>query len=293
MSDTKVAVVGSINLDVVLRVERLALPGQTVRARSIDRALGGKGANQAVAAAQRGATGLIAQLGSDPDSHALLIQLRSAGVGVTHVAASPGPSGRAHVCVDDKGENSIVVVAASNSHLDPHRVTSALTALGPAVVVVQCEVEDAVVRAVHGWADRCGVRLVFNPSPAPDYIDELPPIADPLVLNRGEAEQLAGPATTIEELALALGRRARSVVVTDGSHGAAILEGGQVRRVPAVEARVADTTGAGDAFTGVVAAELAVNSTLHDAIVTAAAEAALVIQSPRAARLTAMPPRHE
>ena len=293
MSDHRVSVVGSVNLDVVLRVERLVAPGETVPARSLDQVLGGKGANQAIAAAQRTATDLIAQVGADTAGHDILDQLHSAGVGVAHVAASPGPTGRAYICVDDEGENSIVVVAGSNAHLDARRVDDALTAMAPSVVMVQCEVEDSVVRSVHDWAQQAGARLILNPSPVPDYVDELPPIADPLVLNRREAEQITGARGSIDELAVALAGRARSVVVTDGPRGAAIVEVGRVRLVPAVEAHVVDTTGAGDAFAGVVAAELAAGATLHDAVVSAAAEAARVVQLPRAARLKGAPDRDE
>jgi len=285
MNDLRVAIVGSINLDVVLRVSTLPRPGETVVAHGLSQVLGGKGANQAIAAASVALTDLIAEVGTDAASAVLLSQLQEAGVGTTHVGISPGPTGRAHIAVDEQGENSIIVVGGSNHHLSPVRVLEALDASSPAVVVIQCEVDGAVVRAVHKWAVTRSARLVLNASPVPTYLSELEPIADPLIVNRGEAETITGMqgASTLE-LAPALADRARSVVVTDGSQGSVVHRDGQTQSVPAVVARVIDTTGAGDAFAGVLAARLAIGEVLVDAVSAGAVEAARVISLRRSAR---------
>ena len=251
-------VVGSLNQDITVEADRRPGGGETVLGRWVAIASGGKGANQAVAAARAGArVAMIGCVGADAAGEALLAGLRAAGVDTAGVRVlDDTSSGTALITVDATGENSIVVVPAANARLAPADVERALDAAakGPAVVLAQLEVpEDAVVAAAQGAG-----RFVLNASPVRRLPEALLRAADPLIVNAVEAAAVTGAdggdPTELAAAALALG--ARSIVITLGGQGArwTTPEWTVERRAPSVD--VVDTTGAGDVFAGTLAAQL-------------------------------------
>ncbi len=263
-----VVVVGSVNRDYVCRVTSLPAPGETVLGAELSMGSGGKGGNQAVAAALMGATtALVACVGADPDGRALLADLEAAGVDVEDVASVAGAqSGAAFVMVADDGENCIVVAPGANSRLDAEVVEHALERRlrRDDVVVVQAEIPSASVEAAAGVAERLGARFVLNLAPYREVPAALLRQCDPLVVNETEARALLGLHTDgspdssadAESMAEQLGGRTRSAVITLGAAGAVVAAEGAIRSVPAERVTVVDTTGAGDAFVGALAASL-------------------------------------
>lgn len=278
---TRVAVVGSANLDVVLSVSRRPDVGETFEGESFIEVPGGKGANQAIASAAVASTMFIGIVGDDAAGASVAAALRRATVDVEHLAVAPGPTGRAFVTVTPDGENSIVVMALANAHLSASAVTRGLDAARPSVVLTQLEVPSPVTVAVAEWCARTGARLVLNPSP----VRELPPgalqLADPLIVNEGEARAVLGRE---DDLITGLASQCRSVVLTAGARGAFVARGATVTQIPGFPVSVVDTTGAGDVFAGTLAAHLALGMDLADAASRANAAAARVIQLARSAR---------
>ncbi|MEU5875767.1 PfkB family carbohydrate kinase [Glycomyces sp. NPDC047369] len=192
-SRTRVLVVGSVNIDDAVRVARFPGPGETVSARSADTALGGKGANQAVAAARAGAAvRMVGAVGSG-DGAPLLAALGADGVGTEGVARLDGtPSGRAFVFIDDAAENSIVVVAGANRAIPDAAVQEACRTLGPGdVLLLQNEVPAATSRLAAGLAREAGAAVVWNAAPAPESSEELVDAHDLLLVNEHELGRIA------------------------------------------------------------------------------------------------------
>jgi len=267
-----VVVVGSINVDVVVHVPGFPVPGVTLLADHVERSPGGKGANQAVAAARAGAaTRLLGAVGDDGDSRPQVDALVAAGVDVSGVATCRGrTTGTAFVMVAPSGENAIVVDAGANGHLDVRRVAAALSdrdAPAPDVVLLQSEVGAAVVDAAAAAAYDRGIRVVVNNGPWLSLAAATLEAADPLVVNEHEAaEACGGSGADGSDLADAVRRRhgCRSVVVTRGAAGASISGAEASARIAALSVdRVVDTTGAGDAFVGTLAAVLAQGRSLR------------------------------
>ncbi|MFZ4894368.1 ribokinase [Plantibacter sp. Mn2098] len=289
-----VAVVGSANLDVVVSTDRAPVPGETVMGRGIAEFAGGKGLNQALAAAQLAPTAFVGAVGDDNAGRLLGTALQRGGVDVGHLAERSGSSGTAFITVSADGENSIVVIAGANGTVGGPEVAAALDAIRPVVVVTQLETPvDSVLAAVE-WAASAGARWVFNPSPLDEWV-RLPLLhplrdalsgADPLIVNAGEARGFLDESDdrTIEQLATSLAKIAASVVVTDGSRGAHVAAGDAYDFVAAMPVAPIDTTGAGDSFAGTVAAALALGESLVDAARAASAAAAEVVATPRAER---------
>ncbi|QHT57331.1 ribokinase [Cellulomonas sp. H30R-01] len=268
-----VVVVGSVNADLVLQVDRHPRPGETLLGRDAVTLPGGKGANQAVAAARLGASvALVGAVGTDPDAAVALSLLTSAGVDLTHVATVDGLTGLAVVTLADDGENTIVVVPGANAAVTPAAVDAARDVVaGGRVCVLQAEIPlDAVGRAAH-VAHRAGVRVLLNVAPATTLPDDVVRLADPLVVNEHEATLLLGrPITAGAEgargaAAELAARGPGSVVVTLGTSGVVGHEAGASWSWPAVRVDAVDTTGAGDAFVGALAARLAAGDALRDA----------------------------
>lgn len=267
-----VVVFGSANVDSFYRVAVLPRPGETVLGTGLLTAVGGKGANQAIAAARAGVESrFLGAVGRDADGARIVESLSSAGV-VTDdlLRLEHAPTGRAVILVDDAGQNVIVVTVAANGALTPAHIAASAAVLTTAdVLVVQGEVPTSATAAAIETAAEAGVRVVVNLAP---YVDlgGAERHADPIVVNEVEASQLLGQPVTGPESAdvvAGLARRAVSAVVTLGALGALVVEGGGVRHVPApVPERVVDTTGAGDAFVGVLAASLATGSSLGTAV---------------------------
>ena len=281
-----VAVVGSANLDVVVGVDRFPSPGETVLGGDVQEIAGGKGLNQAVAAARTGASALVACVGEDDAGQLLLSHLEERGVVARHVRRVGTPTGRAFIQVAPDGENSIVVAAGANALLQPENVQSALDDLGAAVVLCQLEVPMESVLAAATWARDRGARFVLNPSPARELPSWLVALCDPLVLNVTEARQIIEePAgTDVAELAAGLSGPAVSVVVTDGPRGAYVGSADGVQHVPGEPAEAVDTTGAGDEFAGQLAAALARGDSLATGAEQANRAAAHAVAVPRTQR---------
>ncbi|HEY0217331.1 MAG TPA: ribokinase [Cellulomonas sp.] len=277
-----ITVVGSVNHDVVHRVHRLPRPGETVHAVDVTDGLGGKGANQAVAAARLGGrVRLVAAVGHDGDP--VLAALRREGVEVAARVVTDVRTGSATVVVDDDADNVVVVCAGANGHLAPHDVPPTIGG----VLLVQHEVPDAVVaRAVREAAP--GTLVLLNPAPYRTVPPSVLARVDVLVLNQTELALLVGaaPPRTVQEahrLLLAAGRRAgAAVVATLGADGALLHDGTGLRHVPGVTVHAVDTVGAGDTFCGALAAALARGEDLHRAVVLGVHAAALAVTAPGA-----------
>ena len=263
-----VAVVGSLNLDLVVRVPRLPGPGETVSGGDVFRNPGGKGANQAVAAARLGrAVAMVGCVGDDPAGRELLGSLQADGVDTERVRVVDGvPSGAAFITVNQDGENQIVVSPGANARLAAEDVDAAgATLRAAAVTLLQLEIP---LEAVAAAARTAGGTVVLNPAPVRALPEGLLGQVHVLVPNRVELAQLAGapaPATVEEAVGLAGRLPARAVVVTLGADGALVVEDGRSSHVPAVAVRPVDTTAAGDAFCGGLADALAGGASLQDA----------------------------
>lgn len=272
-----IALVGSINLDIVVGVDRHPAPGETVLGDDRQELPGGKGANQAVAAARLGAdVAFVGRVGDDDAGRRLRDGLTAEGVDVTHVRVdADAPTGVALIAVDRAGENTIVVSSGANARVSAADVEAARDVLAnAAVTLVQHEVpEDAVAAAIAA----AGGTVVLNPAPARPIVAPV----DVLVPNRGELEALAGRAGDPVELARSLDS-ARAVVVTLGNEGAAVIEGSRVERIPAPRVDAVDTTGAGDAFCGALAQALDAGADLVEAARWAVRAAAASVTKPGA-----------
>ena len=287
----EIVVVGSANADLVTRVQRLPAPGETVLATGYAEHPGGKGANQAIAAARLGrAVSFVGVVGDDGHGAWLTEALVAEGVDVANLRRMPGvPTGRALVLVDDAAENSIVVVSGANAELRADDVAAASAVLqGAAVAVAQLEIPLEAVRAVAGHA---AGRFVLNPAPARPLDADLLDRVDVLVVNEGEFARVTGveigdDAEAFADRVAQAGLRC-AVVVTLGGRGAMVCEDGQVTVCPAPPVTVVDTTGAGDCFVGALADALARGRSLPEALHWAVAAASLSTQSLGAT--TAMP----
>ena len=257
MAGADVVVVGSLNHDITVEADRRPAAGETVLGRSLATACGGKGANQAVAAARAGArVTMVGCVGDDAAGEAMVGNLEAAGVATDGVRRADAPSGTALIVVDAQGENAIVVVPGANAELAADDVAATLAGDGPApVVLAQLEVPEDAIAAAAGGAGR----FVLNASPARELPRDVLAAADPLIVNAGEAAALAGAAgddpEALATAVLALGPR--SVVVTLGADGARWTAAGATFTQPAPAVDVVDTTGAGDVFAGTLAARLA------------------------------------
>lgn len=283
MPSPRIVVVGSSNTDMVVKAPRIPGPGETVLGGRFVLAAGGKGANQAVAAARLGCTvTLVARLGRDLFGRQTEENLRHEGIDTAHLVWDDvTPSGVALIMVSAEGENAIAVAPGANGELTPANVERAEPAIAAAqVLLVQLEVPlQAVERAVE-LARRHGVRTILNPAPATQVTDELLRQVDLLTPNEHEAALLAGMGTEGEEGAeraaqALLARGVRAVVVTLGRRGALIATAEGLERVPAFRVKPVDTTGAGDAFNGALACRWAQGALLRDAVRYATAAGAL------------------
>jgi ribokinase len=262
-------VVGSANVDLVVPVPRLPEPGQTVLGEDHLRVAGGKGANQAVAAARLGrAVTMIGRVGDDDYGRQLLASLAEAGVDTSLVKVTAGvPSGIALITVDQHGENTIAVSPGANARLSVADVEAGADLLrAAAVTLVQLEID---LRAVAAVVEIATGFVVLNPAPAAALPGEVLAGVDVLVPNRSELGLLAGveEPRTIREAVTAARRLpgTGAVVVTLGSQGALVVTGTDAVHLPALPVEAVDATGAGDAFCGALADGLARELTLEEA----------------------------
>ena len=278
-----VAVVGTLNLDLVVRTDRRPRVGETVMGTSYVERPGGKGANQALAAADIGPTALIGAVGDDDAGTTMRRHQDDAGVDTRHVIRVTGASGRAVIEVDSEGDNSIIVISGANDQVSADHVTAALDALDPKVVLTQLESPRSVTAAVAFWTDARERRFILNPSPVAPLDEGILSVADPLVVNAVEAEYYCGDRRLTDpgDIARQLMELARSVVITLGAHGVVVAEGGSVETFDVEKVDAHDTTGAGDHFVGSLAAYLAAGSDLQSAARRSAARATEYVASRR------------
>lgn len=280
---SEVVVVGSANADLVVEVTRRPNGGETLLGGELRTYAGGKGANQAAAAGRCGAAvAFVGCVGHDGNGDFLAEQLSAAGVLVDQLTRVGTASGTAVIFVTPDGENSIVVSPGANAALTPQILEGSLDTLSAArVVVVSLEVPlETAQRAAQVAADHA-VRVVFNAAPSVRLDRATLERCDPLVVNEHEAQEVLGAddGTAFEDLATGLrAAGARSVVITLGEQGALVCDDAGLSRVPAFRVDVVDTTGAGDAFVGALAGELARGGELRAAVGFATAMSALAVQ---------------
>ncbi|MEV6484148.1 ribokinase [Streptomyces sp. NPDC051576] len=289
---THIAVLGSTNMDLVAYVTKAPRRGETVTGREFRTIPGGKGANQAIAAARSGAdVTIIGAVGDDAYGARLRSTFEHSGVDTDHLRTVEGPSGTAHIVVDDEGGNAIVVIPAANGtvdHLAPG--DEGLIATADALLL-QLEIPLAAVIAGAEAARRHGVRTILTPAPAQPLPPELLATIDLLVPNEHEATALTDR-TDPREAAVALLDQVPEVIITLGSAGILYAaRGAEPFTVPAPQVTAVDSTGAGDTFVGALAVALAEGRPMRDALGWAAAAAALSVQRPGAT--ASMPYRPE
>ncbi|MGW4230659.1 ribokinase [Streptomyces sp. NPDC004980] len=289
---TAIAVLGSTNMDLVAYTARAPGRGETVTGREFRTVPGGKGANQAVAAARAGGeVVMIGAVGTDEYGSRLRANLEHAGVDTDLLHTVAGPSGTAHIVVDDEGSNAIVVIPGANA---------TVTALGPGenaaiaaagLLLLQLELPLSVVTEGARTAKARGVRTILTPAPVQPLPPGLLDAVDLLVPNEHEAAALSGCAEP-RAAAEVLLRRVPEVLITLGGKGCLYAaRGGETIRFPAPEVTAVDTTGAGDTFVGTLAVALAEGRAVPEALAWASSAAALCVQRPGAS--TSMPYRSE
>ena len=258
-----IAVVGSLNIDLVAYIARVPSAGETVIGDRFQMGFGGKGANQAVMAARLGArVSMIGALGDDVYAGMTIENLQSQGVDATHIAQVAGSSGVAPIWVEPDGTNRIIVVPGANGAVDPESAAAAIRSIDAVDVVIgQLEIPQPVTAAAFRAARERGAETILNPAPAAPLDPELIGGADWLIPNETEFAILAGVdgLDPDDEAILAYaGRIAPRLLVTLGSRGAVLVTpAGEVLRVPATPVTPVDTTGAGDALVGAFAVGLA------------------------------------
>lgn len=275
-----VVVVGSVNIDVVAQLDRLPAEGETRPAERGWIAPGGKGGNQAVSAARQGAgVTLVSAVGQDPLAATALATLRDAGVHLAVPERRDVPTGMALVWLDAAGRNTIAVVPGANASVDAAQLQALEPAQPADVVLISLEIPLATAVAAAEWARAGGARVLVDPAPAPAVLPAALWRVDALMPNRGEAEHLLGHAVADgheEEAAQELqARGARLAIVKLGGRGLVWSARSRTGRIDAWPLPVVDTTGAGDAFAGALAASLSAGREPEEAMWRASRVAAL------------------
>ena len=269
----RIVVLGSLNMDLLLRVPHAPDAGETLMGRSLARTPGGKGGNQAVSCARQGAAvQMMGCVGADADGQALREALERDGIDTRNVRVQADePTGTALVMVDDAGQNRIVVIAGANARAQASEAELAGALAGAAFLLIQFETPMAeAVRAMQ-VARRVGCKVLLNPSPVHAVDDALWPLVDTLVVNEVEAAELSGLTVRQPLQAAAAAREfhrrgVARIVVTLGHAGAVALDATGARHHPAPRVEVADTTAAGDTLLGALAGERVRGATLAGAL---------------------------
>ena len=280
-----VVVIGSSNMDMVVRCSDLPLPGQTILGHDFVMNPGGKGANQAVAAAKLGArTQLVARLGNDVFAEASCRSFCDAGLGIDYVVRdTASPSGVALIYVEEGGENEIVVAPGANKLLRPSDVDAALPAIETAkVMILQLEIPMETVRYAAALAVENKTRVILNPAPVRALPSSLLEKVDIVIANETEILVLTGADDISVHTASSVCRPlleagVESVIMTLGKDGAVLASGAGATRIPGFPVKAVDATAAGDTLTGAVACALAGGQNLEDAVRFGNAAAALSV----------------
>ena len=283
-----VFIVGSVNVDWVAFCGRLPRPGETVLGSGLERHPGGKGANQAVAAAQAGASAfMVGAVGDDPDGEFMRAALAEHGVDIRGIETVEAATGVAFILVGNGGDNQIVVVPGANHRIAPERAAALAFQAGD-VCLAQSETRPEVVQAAFERARSRQALAVFNPAPASPEALALFPLADVIVVNETECASYAGAAAdgwlgspeALPRAGLALGLRAgQALILTLGARGVVAWTGDRILAVPGHPVAAIDATGAGDCFCGYLAAGLERGERLEDCLRAANAAAALAVQT--------------
>jgi len=297
MNKRPIVVLGSVNADLVLRCERLPRPGETVHGQDFQTVPGGKGANQAVAAARLGGrVEFIGCIGDDAFGATARATLERAGVGTVHLRARAGvPTGVAMILVERSGQNSIALAAGANACLDIAQVDEAAATIARASLLV-CQLETPLASVQHaiGIARRHGVPVLLNPAPAQPLALALLAKVDILVPNESEAAELLPGGAALDPVAAAAALQRQgpgTVIVTLGGDGICIADPRGTRRRPAPVVQALDTTGAGDTFIGAFA--VALQEGLDTDRAAAFAQRAAAFSVTRAGAMASMPTRAE
>ncbi|WP_248927047.1 ribokinase [Paenibacillus hamazuiensis] len=280
----QIVIIGSINMDVINRVKKHPVPGETIKSFSTAYMPGGKGANQAVAAARSGArVAMAGAVGSDAFASELVASLRASGVDTGFVLRKEGTSGLAFITVDESGENNIILAEGANGALTPEDLAPVWERPELLAILLQNEIPWETNREAMHKAKERGVRVIFNPAPAMSLPADMLPYIGTLVLNQSEAEQVTGlraerpdEAERAAEQLIASG--VGEVIITLGAEGSLYMnKQGERIFTPAFRVQAVDTTAAGDTFIGAFAASLAAGKAVRDALVFASAAAALTV----------------
>lgn len=289
-----VFVAGSINVDLIVGVARLPTAGETVLGDRFVQQSGGKSANQAVAASRAGATVvMLGAVGDDDLGRSALDGLAAEGVDVSACRRLKDVhTGLALIVVDAAGENQIAVASGANARLDAEMIRAETAHLRPpagSVCLIGLEVLDGAVLAAARWASEQAMRIIVDPAPARPLLGELLALGPILTPNETEAALLTGAHDAEAAAGILAARTAAPVVVSLGADGALLWHEGRAMHLPATRVRPVDTTGAGDALNGILAAELAGGASLGEALRWAMVGAAL--KTTRAGAQAGLPSR--
>ena len=281
----KIVVIGSCNTDMVINMERLPLPGETLLGGKFFMNPGGKGANQAVAAARLGGKVLfIAKVGNDPFGVRAVDQYKAEGIGTKHVLVDKEhPSGVALILVDAHGENSIAVASGANAHLMPQDIDNARGAIEDGdILLMQLETPLETVEHAALLANQLGKKVILNPAPAHPLPESLLRNLYMLIANETEAEYISGiQITDMNSVARAAdiicGKGVENVVITLGSKGAFVKERGAYHQVQGLKVKAVDATAAGDTFCGALCVALAEGKSITEAVEFANRAAAITV----------------
>ena len=295
----RITVVGSVNMDLVFRTPRMPTLGETLHGHEFRQIPGGKGANQAVAAARQGAqVNFIGAVGDDGFGVFSKQCLSAEGIDISHVSTITGvATGVAGILVEDGGDNSIVLAAGANAALLPTHIDAARSGIATAKLLL-CQLETPLATVEHAIrvAREEGVKVILNPAPAQDLSQDLLKQVDFLILNETEASQLSKVTVIDQTTAQAasevlLGFGVTTIILTMGGHGALITQQSSSQFIAAIKVDVVDTTAAGDTFVGAFAVGIANGLSLLEASTEAQYTAALTVT--KLGAQTSIPQRDE
>ena len=289
-----ICILGSLNMDLVMNVDKMVVVGETILAKSFKKISGGKGANQAVAASRLGAkVSMIGKLGNDDNGHEIYKCLQSDNVNTQNILQdNVNPTGMAIISVNAEGNNSIVVVSGSNMNITKEDIQKCSeTIINSEIIVAQFETPVESTIEAFKIAKKNGVMTVLNPAPASKICDELMSLTDIIVPNETEAKSITNIEVENEETAkkaaeIFLDKGVRYVIITLGDKGAVLISKDQSILIPAYKVKAVDTTAAGDGFIGALVSNLNISkedsdmfNALKEAIKFANKVSSLIVQS--------------